>query len=295
MNTAAPSSIEPQRALRIQIGTAPHIDERSASEVISLTLFELGAQAIGEVAAPEGSVLEAGFASLEAATAAAQALEEHHGSLLQHVEIVEPDVDWVTQQKAGLAPQRVGRWYIRAPWHEPTTNDPAFEVVIDPGAAFGHGGHPSTLLAIELLTRALDSRPRHHVIDIGTGTGVLAIVAARLGATVTAIDNDPAAITSAQANIERNFAGSDIADRIALIEAEAGTTSLEATDLVVANVTAGTHEQLANHFQDHERLIASGLLCRQIRDIQGRYSQHLASTILVNGNWRRSISHRSPP
>jgi ribosomal protein L11 methyltransferase len=113
------------------------------------------------------------------------------------------------------------------------------EIVLDPGMAFGTGTHPTTSLCLAALSDLLAARPGASVLDVGTGSGLLAIAAAKLGAgRVAANDNDPVAIEVARENAERNGA------RLELTGAAVGEIA-GAFDLVVANILANTLVELA--------------------------------------------------
>lgn len=143
-----------------------------------------------------------------------------------------------------------GRFAIHPPWLTPPTG--LIGIEIDPGHAFGSGSHPSTRLALQLLGHETPRR----VFDIGCGTGVLSIGAAHLGATVTAVDTDPAAIEATTDNAARNGVG-------AQITAQLGSSAhvVEACDLVLINVTIDVHEALAPALSPaHHRLIVAGIL-----------------------------------
>jgi ribosomal protein L11 methyltransferase len=122
--------------------------------------------------------------------------------------------------------------------------------VIDPGGAFGTGAHATTRLALELL---LDERPG-SVLDVGCGSGVLAIAAAKLGfAPVTAVDRDEAALDATRSNAAAN--GVDVAVRLA----DALTDALPPTDIALANIDRAAVESLGGRL-DTRVLITSGYL-----------------------------------
>jgi ribosomal protein L11 methyltransferase len=90
---------------------------------------------------------------------------------------------------------------VRAPWH-PTPEPALVDVVIDPGQAFGTGAHPTTRMCLELL---LELEPRGELVDLGCGSGVLAIAAAKLGfAPVLGVDHDPLAVEATLTNARAN-------------------------------------------------------------------------------------------
>jgi ribosomal protein L11 methyltransferase len=120
----------------------------------------------------------------------------------------------------------VGVLWVGPPWEEPPTG--ATPVVIDPGQAFGTGAHATTRLCLELLQEV----ERGSLVDVGCGSGVLAIAGAKLGfGPVTAVDVDPAAVAATEENAARN--GVSLEARLADALAE----SLPATDVAVANIT----------------------------------------------------------
>ncbi len=107
--------------------------------------------------------------------------------------------DWRDRWKAFHHPVRVGPLWIGPPWHDPPAD--AIPVVIDPGRAFGTGAHPTTQLCVELM---LELEPT-SVVDFGCGSGVLSIVAAKLGfAPVIALDADENAVAATIANAAAN-------------------------------------------------------------------------------------------
>ena len=111
--------------------------------------------------------------------------------------------DWAQAWKAYYHPLKIGRVRIQPSW-EPIGDDQAGQVVVylDPGMAFGSGTHPTTAMCIEFLQSLnLDGR---ELWDVGTGSGILAIVAAKLGANVQAVDIDPVAVRVAQENRDLN-------------------------------------------------------------------------------------------
>src|SRR4051812_20136737 len=113
-----------------------------------------------------------------------------------------PD-DWGERWKRFHRPVLIaGQIYVRPPWEAPALRPNVTEIVIDPGQAFGTGAHPTTVLCLELM---LDLKPRGSFADLGCGSGVLAIAAAKLGfGPVTAIDAERQAIEATRANALAN-------------------------------------------------------------------------------------------
>lgn len=111
-----------------------------------------------------------------------------------------PDADWEREWRRGLAPRKIAGLWIRPSWCA-SAGEP--ELVIDPQQAFGSGEHASTRLALELLLETL--RPAETLLDVGTGSGILALAALRRGAArAVAFDTDPIAIVNAAENRARN-------------------------------------------------------------------------------------------
>jgi ribosomal protein L11 methyltransferase len=151
--------------------------------------------------------------------------------------------DWANAWKAHYSVHRVGRRVVvKAPWHDYDPAPDEIVVELDPGMAFGTGLHPSTQLAMVAVEDEL--KPGDRVLDVGTGSGVLAIAAALLGASVVdGVDIEPVAVRSARENAERNGVG-------ATVRIERGSVGEEAPfageyDLVVANIIARILIELA--------------------------------------------------
>jgi len=156
---------------------------------------------------------------------------------------------WEDRWRAFHRPVRVGPLWIGPPWEEAPAA--ANTVIIDPGRAFGTGGHPTTRLCLQLL---LDLEPRGSLLDVGCGSGVLAIAAARLGfSPVVAIDHDEAALEAVERNARANGVSLDLRRADALAETP------PATDAVVANVSGAFVEQLAPQLRS-PAMIVSGYL-----------------------------------
>ena len=154
--------------------------------------------------------------------------------------------NWEERWRAFHRPVRVGPLWVGPPWEERPQDGEA--VVIDPGRAFGTGGHPTTRLCLELL---LEVEPG-SLVEVGCGSGVIAIAAARLGFDpVVAIDHDQAAVDATARNADANGVELD------LRRADALADDLPHADLVVANVSAAFARELAGRLQTRD-LIASG-------------------------------------
>jgi ribosomal protein L11 methyltransferase len=144
----------------------------------------------------------------------------------------------------------VGRFWVGPPWEQPTEG--VIPVVIDPGRAFGTGAHATTRLTLDLL-QALEPT---SLLDVGCGSGVLSIAAAKLGfSPIVSIDNEQDAVEIAMVNARAN--GADISTR----RADALVDELPRTDVVVANVALDVVEGLLPRL-DARLAITSGYLER---------------------------------
>ena len=185
---------------------------------------------------------------LELAAYASAGDEERFWQVFGPGAAVDVEGDWEEAWKRFHKPIRVGPIWVGPPWE--TADGGAVAVVIDPGRAFGTGGHATTRLCLELLLE----QPRSDLVDLGCGSGVLAIAAAKLGFTpITALDVDPDAVAAASANASAN--GVDIQVR----QADIFVDSLPAATLALANVTLEAVELLAPRLETGG-LIVSGYL-----------------------------------
>jgi ribosomal protein L11 methyltransferase len=162
--------------------------------------------------------------------------------------VAEVEPGWEDRWRRFHRGVRIGPVWIGPPWEEPPRD--LIGVVIDPGAAFGTGGHPTTRLAVELLATLAPG----CLVDVGCGSGVVAVAGARLGfAPVTAIDVEPQAVAAT----ERNAAANGVRVQVRCADALEG--DLPAADVVVANITLRAVEALARHVKAG-RLVTSGYL-----------------------------------
>jgi len=177
-----------------------------------------------------------------------------------------PD-DWAERWKRFHVPLLLGgKLYVRPPWEEPAIRPGVHEVVIDPGQAFGTGTHPTTRLCLELM---LELDPGGSFADLGSGSGVLAIAAAKLGwSPVSAFDSDRAAVAATLRNAHDNGVVLDAIERFDLRGAappHAGT--------VAANLMRPLLLQLAERIGERPReLIVSGLLDHEADEVAAAFA-----------------------
>ncbi len=191
---------------------------------------------------------------------------------LRYAEVRE--ADWAEEWKRFHHPLRVGRLLVQPSWDETADVRPGDLVItLDPGRAFGTGQHGTTRLCLAALDRLI--RPGEAVLDVGTGSGILALAAARLGAArVDALDTDPVAVAAARENAARNGLG----DRINGLEGSLGaawpwaTPARGAYDCVVMNISleavTGLLPGAVAALRSGGVLVAGGFLAEAVAEVE---------------------------
>ena len=169
------------------------------------------------------------------------------------------DGDWTDAWKAHYVPQRVGRVVIVPSWLEEPLRPGEVAITLDPGMAFGTGLHPTTRGCLHLLQEV--SPMPAGVLDVGCGSGVLALAALRLGAErAVGVDTDPLAVAATRENAERN----GLADRVTVNEGTLPASAEGRHELVLANLVAAVLIELAPRLAAHLApggvLLASGII-----------------------------------
>jgi ribosomal protein L11 methyltransferase len=199
-------------------------------------MLELFPEGFEEVDRPQGTELAAYTDS---------AGEERMWAFFSGARAADVDGGWEDKWRAFHRPVQVGKLWVGPPWEEAPAGVPA--VVIDPGRAFGTGSHPTTRLCLAAL-QELEPRP---LLDVGCGSGVLSIAAARLGfGPVTAVDVEGSSIEATRANAEANGISVDVR----LVAAD---ERLPPARLAVANISLESIEALPPRV-DAQTLVASG-------------------------------------
>jgi len=175
--------------------------------------------------------------------------------------------DWAENWKQYYKPFRIGEHLVIKPTWEGWDKQPGDLIIeIDPGMAFGTGTHETTALCIELIERYYRGG---KLLDVGTGSGILAIAAALLGATdVVAVDIDPDAVRVAKENVEKN----GLSDRIAVREGDLLQGLSERFDFAAANILAPVIQMLAapltRHLNPGGLFVCSGIIEEAAPDVE---------------------------
>jgi ribosomal protein L11 methyltransferase len=254
----------PTRLIRLAVRCRPELAERALAELVHLVPNGVE-EARGDgwveyaVYGPPGEVPAAG------------ALEVAVGEGLVGVTTTEIPDDWADRWRDFHRPVLVdGRLCVRPSWLDSGGDAAELEVVVDPGQAFGTGAHPTTRMCLELLLELADrDEPKGPLSDLGTGSGVLAIAAARLGwAPVSAFDYEEAALEAASANAELNHVA------VELCRANLRDGPPELAPTVVANLTAPLLVAVAGRLTEPpRRLVCSGMLAAEVEQVAGAFAE----------------------
>ncbi len=177
--------------------------------------------------------------------------------------------DWANEWKKFFKPVRVGKNILIKPtWEEALLCEDDLVIEIDPGMAFGTGTHPTTVLSLEALEEYI--QPGQRVYDIGTGSGILAVAAAKLGARVQAGDIDSLAVRVAKENVCLN----KVEDRVKVEAGNLGEVFVGQADIVIANIIADVIIELLPQLPSILKLgglfIASGIIDSRADEVQDR-------------------------
>lgn len=231
---------------------------------VAEALFELGGSSVQEL---PGGGLSTWIRLREPPARTERLVREKLAPIGDPVRIdcsVAPDRDWLEKWRGGLRPRRVGSRVVIAPTGTPPVLGPEDILVeLDPEMAFGTGEHGSTRTAIHLLAdSALEGK---KVLDVGAGSGILSIVAAKRGAEALALEADPEAVRTAQRNVGRN--GVESLVRVVRLRVDRSILALlrgTAFDVIVVNVERSFTEPLlpalADLLKDSGELIVAGIL-----------------------------------
>lgn len=212
------------------------------------------------------------------------------GGVIVQVSGTEVPDDWAERWKRFHRPVLIGgRIYVRPPWEEPAVRPGVTEIVIDPGQAFGTGAHSTTALCLELM---LDIEPGGSFADLGCGSGVLAIAAAKLGfAPVTAVDAERQAVEATKRNARDNGV---VLDRVERHDLRGEAPPL--ADVVAANLMRPLLLRLAEQLKERppvggaaaengRTLIISGLLDHEADEVAAAFAPLTETRRLQDRGW----------
>lgn len=282
--------IDTDRAVLVRIPVGPH-----ELELVADALFRSGATGLEERDTAHGIELVVGFGNRSAAREALDALGDRAADAV--VEI--PDDSWFDGWRAYARSQRIGRLVVQPTWLEP---DPAvlgpgpegvsdLVISLDPGRAFGSGAHPTTRGVLAELERLV--RPGvSTVVDVGSGSGVLSVGAALLGAArVVALDIDAEARRATAENAARNGVIVEVAEEVGTV---AGLGS--AADVVVAaNIGAAALIGLAPMLDRFPLLVLAGFFVSAVDTVVDAYPTHVFDRQSDDDGWAiLTLRHAEP-
>jgi ribosomal protein L11 methyltransferase len=272
--------------------------ENEAAEVVAEVLSRYVYRGVAIEAGPEGwnagpVVVRAYLPADDQLQATKRRIEEALWHLGQIRPIPAPtfrpvaEEDWAEAWKERLDVLRIGQHVvIRPSWREYVPEPEDVVVQLDPGMAFGTGLHPTTqmcLVALEELTR-----PETTVLDLGTGSGILAIAAARLGAgRVLAVDNDPVAVKTARGNVVSNGVQGTVSVVYGSLADVPGSYDLVVVNILARVIVEMMQEGLANRVRPGGRLITAGIIADQEPEVVAALEQKRLALVerRQTGDW----------
>lgn len=201
------------------------------------------------------------------------------------------DEDWENNWKEYYHPEKIGEHIVIKPsWEEYTAAPDDIVLELDPGMAFGTGTHPTTSMCVRALEELI--KPGMRVFDVGTGSGILAIAAAKLGAAeVAAVDFDPLAVRIAGENVAAN----GVASIVSTNESDLLKNTAGKADVIIANIVADIIIRLlgdvAGKLNPGGTLLASGIIADRIGDVTAAVLAHglCIDKIMEEGGWAAMV------
>ena len=194
--------------------------------------------------------------------------------------------DWIKKYQQSIKPIKVGSFYIRASWEKERAN--LKNIIIDPTLAFGSGHHESTFSSLLMIEKYV--KDKNSFLDVGCGSGILAIGALKNGAIVDICDTDEVALKAAKENFKLNHAKYNLAW---LGSANKATKKY---DIVVANIIADIivmiKKDLQNILKDNGYLILSGILDKYLNKIIVNFSDFSIVEDIQKGDWYTIVLKR---
>ena len=203
--------------------------------------------------------------------------------------------EWAEAWKAYYEPQHIGCRLVVSPlWQRYLPSDGEVVITLDPGMAFGTGLHPTTRMCLEALEEHLSCGTK--VLDLGTGSGILAIAAAKLGASaVLALDTDPLAVKIAKENVQANGVSKTVEVKEGSLEMARGSLF----DMIVVNILARTiaeliEKSLLDYLNPAGLLIAAGIMASEEEEVKNAFIERGLKGLnrLQRGDWVTLIGRR---
>lgn len=238
---------------------------REDAEIVLAELLELAPSGVEE--RQDGDIVEYAVYGAPGELPELPELRAAAGGAFFEVTTEELADDWPEAWKQFHVPVTVGRLHVRPPW-EPVAPEAALDVVIDPGQAFGTGSHHTTRLCLELL---LELEPHGPLVDIGCGSGVLAITASALGwSPVVALDHDPASVRAAAENARAN--GAELEIRSWDLRSDPVPVAATVAANLLRPLLLDLSERLPEPLPEH--LVAGGLLREEADEVAAAFAAH---------------------
>jgi ribosomal protein L11 methyltransferase len=294
------SSTKPDRSARLWYALDVEI-EPAAREAVEYALMEAGALGTETNDAADRPVMVTGYfdnvpnrESLRTELADALRIYDLPSASVKEMSVREvADEDWLGEWKKNWQPVEVGRFIIAPPWSDVRAGADRMVIRIEPGMAFGTGTHETTRLCLKAIARSFKGG---SFLDVGTGTGILAIAAAKLFPTarIAACDTDAAAIEIARENARLNGVEDRIDFRIGSLSELEGATAEDSTtasaDFVCANLTADAISSLLPALIGATcgRLVLSGILDSQVDAIVDQlHNAGISGSLIMmhDGEW----------
>jgi ribosomal protein L11 methyltransferase len=205
------------------------------------------------------------------------------------------DNDWMNYWKNHFPMLRIGHIIICPSWIKYTAQDDEILIELDPGMAFGTGHHPTTKMCIAEMAKLLKTGPRKRVIDIGTGSGILAMIAAKLGSDqCLGIDTDPLAVKSALLNVTAN----KLNNKITILQGTIKEDDQSQYDLVIANLYSKVIIEIGhliiNKLDPQGVVILSGIMKTKVKEVIAhlRTFNFILDHYRIDGDWAVVVGHK---
>ncbi|MDR1285557.1 MAG: 50S ribosomal protein L11 methyltransferase [Campylobacteraceae bacterium] len=199
--------------------------------------------------------------------------------------------DWIKKYQNSVQPIQIGSIYIRPSWEEPKNS--LTDIVIDPALAFGSGHHASTYGCLLMLQRYVNAGNR--ILDVGTGSGILAITASKLGAIADICDTDEQALEAAKENFAKNGVKYKNAWIGSAKDAKHQANDIK-YDIVVANIVTDVlliiEKDLIGRLFGNSILILSGILDKYSQRVKSAYDSLILIDEVITDEWRTLVYKR---